>query len=274
MTAIMKKAVCLSGYFSSKALQRSGGEDVAIRGHNYIREKIIDEHTDVFIHTWDKPNYDLIKFLYKPKRIELQSPYSFESELKEFDVEWFGKSPGIYSGNTIFRDLSMNFSRKRSMELIDDDYDCVIMARFDLGQRGKEWKQKYYATNFNFADVFDKRCLYSGFWDQLNHGFCEQWLYGGQKVMKNVMSIYDKLFDYYQPNSKYTQSVTEGWFDSNSVNDFSNEMLKSAHERVSPSNWKTFPKWGCIDNHKTYKWHIKEVGLYDTCKFVDITGDE
>ena len=137
----MRTALCLSGYFSSKVLQGAGDEDTAIRGFRYIRRKIIDDNTDVFIHTWDESNYELIKKLYDPKQIELEKPKSFEKELKEFDVEWFGQSPGIYSGNTIFRDLSMNFSRKRSVELIDDNYDRVIMARFDLGQRGKEWFQ-------------------------------------------------------------------------------------------------------------------------------------
>lgn len=269
----MKTALCLSGYFSSKVLQGAGDEDTAIRGFDYIKSKIIDDNTDVFIHTWDAPNYELIKELYKPKQIELEKPKSFEKELKEFDVEWFGHSPGIYSGNTIFRDLSMNFSRKRSVELIDDDYDRVIMSRFDLGQRGKEWVQQYYATNFSFADEFDPSCLYSGFWNQLNHGFCEQWLYGGHQVMKDMMTIYDRLFDYYQPDSAYVKSVTEGWFDSNMTDEFSNEMMKPVNQKVPSSQWKTHPKWGCVDNHKTYKWHSREVGLYDTCKFTDITGE-
>jgi hypothetical protein len=91
--------------------------------------------------------------------------------------------------------------------------------------------------------------------------------------MKDMMTIYDRLFDYYQPDSAYVKSVTEGWFDSNVVDDFSNEMMKPVNEKVPSTQWKVFPKWGCVDNHKSYKWHIRELGLYDTCKFTDITGE-
>ncbi len=52
----------------------------------------MDENTDVFIHTWDEVNFELIKKLYQPKQIELQKQKSFEKELNDIDVDWFGQS--------------------------------------------------------------------------------------------------------------------------------------------------------------------------------------
>lgn len=268
----MKTALCLSGYLSSPVLQRTGGIDVAMRGHQYINERIMDENTDVFIHTWDEVNFELIKKLYQPKQIELQKQKSFEKELNDIDVDWFGQSQ--YSGASIPRDLSMNFSRKKSVELIDDDYDRVVLARFDLGQRGKEHRPRYCAANFRFNDEFDSKSLYSLFWDEFNHGFPDHWFYSGQKVIEKISSLYDKLFEYYQPESDFVQSVTQGWFDSNSADDYSNEIFKPQDQKTPFTQRKVFPKWACIDNHKTYKWHIKQMELYDTCKFIDCSSED
>ncbi len=266
----MKTALCLHGYFSGSNLLRSGGDDVAYKGHEYIREKIIDENTDVFIHTWDVDNQNTIKDLYKPTEIIVEKQNEFTEELKSFDELFFGESPGMYSGNTIFRGLSFHNSRKKSIELVPDDYDRVVVARFDLGQRGKEHVAAgpYFATNFNFHDEYDPNFIYSAYWDQLNHGYADHWFYSGVENMRKVATLYDRLFDYYQPDSDYVKSVTTGWFDSSAFDQFGNMMLSD--EEDNPLRRMVYPPWGCIDNHKVYKWHFKETGLYERSKFVDI----
>ena len=167
-------------------------------------------------------------------------------------------------------DFVSNADTRSENEIKNDfSYDCVVMARFDLGQRGKEYSQKYYATNFNFNEMLDMSYIYSAFWDQLNHGFADHWFFSNSKNMDVVSSLHDNLLDYYSPSSKYVKNVTTGWPDSDSCNDFSNEFFNQG----SLLNKKIWPLNACIDNHKLYKWHFINTGLYKVCKFIDITED-
>ena len=70
--------------------------------------------------------------------------------------------------NNCFKGLSFSYSRQQSIKLkklYEEEnnfkYDCVVVARFDIGQRGKEHRQKYYATNINFDTDLDMNFLYS-----------------------------------------------------------------------------------------------------------------
>ncbi len=271
----MKVALCLHGYFKN-----AGGVEASIRGHDYITSKLLKYDVDTFIHSWDLENEDLVKSLYKPKHALFEKQIQFEEELKIVKQSDFfglqGEAPGMYKTNNTFKALSFLYSRKATMHLKKEyekdnkfKYDCVILARFDLGQRGKEHSQKYYATNFNFNPSLDMNFLYSAFWNQLNHGFADHWFYSNSKNMDKVSRLYDKVVEYYQLDSEYVEKVTNGWPDSNSYDDFSNEFFNS-HKCNSPKTW---PLWACIDNHKLYKWYFIDSGLYNKCKFIDITRD-
>ena len=272
----MKIALCLHGYFSN-----AGGVSASIKGHDYISRKLLQNHdVDVFVHSWDLNNKDTIERLYETKLSLFENQNSFESEIKLFDEKYFfgksGKAPGMYGTNNIFKALSFHYSRKEAVKLKtkfekDNDfkYDCVVLSRFDLGQRGKEHPQKYYATNFNFNSSLDMNFVYSAFWDQLNHGYADHWFFSNSDNINIVSSLYDKIFQYYQSNSDYVDAVTNGWPDSNSFDEFSNEFFQ---EKTS-EHLKTFPLWACIDNHKLYKWYFIDTGLYEKSKFIDITED-
>lgn len=273
----MKIALCLSGYF-----ENAGGVHASLRGHEYLKKKLLNEHdVDIFIHSWDLKNELLIRKIYPAKSIVFEEQRSFSEVVNNIDQKWFfgedNQAPGMYSGNNVFKGLSVSYSRMRSVELkyeYEKDnsfvYDCVIMARFDLGQRGKEHYQKYYATNFNFDPTLDMDYLYSVFWDQLNHGFGDHWFYSSSENMDIVAGLHEKIVEYYQPDSQYVNAVLNGWPDSNLHNQFSNEMLK---DDSKSDNLITWDRWACIDNHKIYKWHFINTGLYEKCKFVDCTRD-
>ena len=277
----MKTALCLHGYFDNKNQFRPGGESVAISAYNYIKEKIIDNpalvEVDIFVHTWDEENSKKIEELYEPKNIKVQKQKTFEEDLTKFDE--FPTPPGMYAGNTIERGLSIHYSRTESIALKSlhekenkMKYDCVIVGRFDMGQRGKEHPQKYYVTNFNFDEEYDQNYLYCADWDQFNWGIPDHWFYGGSEVMDTVGSLYHKLPNYYNLNSDYVKAVTLGWPDSNAKNEFSNEMKKEDKDK-NKEPLAIFPVWGAIDNHKVYKWHLIQTGLYNKIKTVDITED-
>ena len=275
----MRIALCLHGYFAN-----AGGTDASERAHKYILRKLLDKHNvDVFVHTWDTPaNQKKIIDLYGPEKMEAEEQNDFAEELTKFDEDWFNekfdRSKTMYSTNTIFRGLSFLYSRKRAIEIKREyeedngfEYDCVVLARFDLGTRGKEHYQIYYATNINFDKRLDMNYLYSAYWNQLNHGYADHWFYSNSKNMDIVGGLYDRVFQYYQTDSDYVKAVTEGWPESNAQDEFSNERLKEPEERTG--NLKTFERWGCIDNHKLYKWDFMQTGLHTKSKYIDITRD-
>ena len=183
----------------------------------------------------------------------------------------------MYKGNSPFQTLSFLYSRKRVIEIKNSyeksaglEYDVVILARTDLGTRGKEHPQVYYVTNINFDPTSDMTRLHAAYWNQMNWGYADHWFYGNKDVMNLVGSAYDKVGEFYQPDSDYVESITSGWIDSNASDPFSNEQLKKASDRSK--NLMTFDKWQCIDNHKFYKWYFLKCGLYEDTKFMDITG--
>ena len=268
----MKIALCLSGYFKN-----SGGLRDSIAGKQYIDRKILSKYdTDVFIHSWDLENQKKVKDLYKPTSSTFEEQLSFQDELELLNEEYFFGKHGAYYSNSMFKTLSVSYSRKMSIDLKSQyekdngfEYDCVIMTRFDLGQRGKEYPQKYYATNFNFNPSLNMEYLYSAYWDQFNHGFPDHWFFSNSENMAKVASLHDKLSEYYGKNSEYINRVTTGWPDSDANNEFSNELFST----IKSKNLKKWPINGCIDNHKLYKWHFINTGLYEKCHFIDITED-
>ncbi len=267
----MKIALCLNGYFSNS-------EKVfdASKGHSYISKKLLDKYdVDVFIHSWDLANKEKILKLYSPVSSVFEEQKDFSEELSSLDEDYFFKN-GAYYNNNMFKTFSVSYSRKMSVKIKKEHeaknnfkYDCVVMSRYDLGQRGKEHRQKYYATNFNFNKDLNMDYVYSAFWDQLNHGFADHWFFSNSQNMDDLSCLHDKLVEYYKPESEYVKKVTEGWPDSNSYNEFSNEFFNP----TKSSKLKTWPLNACIDNHKLYKWYLIDSGLYDVCKFIDITED-
>ncbi len=273
----MRIALCLHGYFAN-----AGGIQASVDGQEYISRKLLNRHdVDVFIHSWDLPNKELVLSLYKPTTHLFEQQQQFEDKLANINQsKFFGednKAPGMYHINTVFKGLSFLYSRKIAVELKkkyeeenDFEYDCVVLARFDLGQRGKEHAQKYYATNFNFDPTLDMKYVYSAFWNQLNHGYADHWFFSNSKNMDTLSRLFDSVEEYYQPDSEYTNKVTDGWPDSNAYNEFSNEFFLEKKSLTL----KKFPLWGCIDNHKLYKWYLMDTGLYEKSRFVDITEDK
>ena len=101
-------------------------------------------------------------------------------------------------------------------------------------------------------------------WVQTNAGYADQWFYSNQENMIKFVGFYDKSLDYFKPKSEYEKAITNGWFDSNAKNEFSNEILKS----VKSENLLKYPRWQMINNHIMHKWFMKDVGIYDKSKFV------
>jgi hypothetical protein len=111
----MKIALCLSGKARSSMFCYSYIYDAFMNnGHD----------VDVFIHSWD----DCRVFdLYRPKKLEINSDKeALNTLLPMLDLS------GIKIEGNVQNNVLMYYSIKKCFDLIDDEYDVVIRARFDL----------------------------------------------------------------------------------------------------------------------------------------------
>jgi len=277
----MKIALCLHGYYNNREDSESGDN-----GFKYISEKFLTKYdTDVFVHSWEPHLENYIKILYTPIYSTFEKQINFEDEMKEnkisqeyFDQN-FNRNNSPYAACKISSTLSFLNSRKKSLNLafLHEEkkkfkYDAIIVARFDLGQRDKFGKWKYYVSQVNFDPSFEMDYVYSAMWDQLNAGYADQWFYSSSDNMKVLSKAYDDALLDFQPGSRYEYAVTEGWPDSVQYdggfydpNQFTNEKLKSWKLEIPLMK---YPLWQCVNNHIYYKWFFINNNLYNKSRFV------
>lgn len=268
----MKIALCLYGYFNNKADSSAG-----MKGYEYIKEHILKyENVDVFVHSWDLENSQKILDLYKPVEFTFDEQVDFDKRAKIHGVyqdlidENFDRASTIYNGCTI--QASLSFFESRAMSLGNKSfheiqngfrYDVVITARFDLGHRSG-FHRRYNVSHINFDPTLDMNYLYSSMWMQLNAGYADQWFYSNSWNMDLFMLMGSHFLKDSLLFSDYHKALTNGWFDSNADDEFSNERLKTE----KTNNLMKYPTWQMINNHLYHKWFLKNVGLYDKSKFL------
>lgn len=111
----MKIALCISGKPRSSMFC-----------YPYIYDAFMNnEHqVDVFIHSWDECR---VLDLYKPKKLEMNS----DSDVLNMLLPMLDLN-GIKIEGNVQHNILMYYSIKACFDLIDDEYDIIIRARFDL----------------------------------------------------------------------------------------------------------------------------------------------
>lgn len=277
----MKVALTLNGYFSSRS--DTGSIKVGELASSYIKKSIIDKvdgDVDVFIHSWDLQNKDLVLDLYQNnvRKYVFEEQKDFSDELLKVDEEWLlsdstpppnGEPREMYENCRLNIFFSYLYSRKEAIllkkkyeEENNFKYDCVFVGRFDLGFRGKEHYQPFYPTDVYFDPQSDMKKIWTPFWLQFNAGFADHWWYSNSENIDIISTWYDRSFEYFQKDSPYVRSMTTGWFDSNREDIFSNEVFKQPDRREK--NLMTHPRYMSISTHHNSKWFLKDVGLYSS----------
>jgi hypothetical protein len=274
----MRVALCLYGFYNNRSDQNAGD-----KGYKYIQDKIYNEckkhgaKLDVFFHCWELDLESKLLDQYKPKVHQFENPHGFneiviKNGINEEKInEGFDRKNTIYEQCKVSSSLSFFYSRTRALEFAikysndgEFEYDCVIAARFDLGQRSGIHKG-YNVSLMNFDLSLDMNNIYSAMWKQLNAGLADQWFFSNQENMKKLAKMYElSIKDYFQLGSKYEIAITRGWVDSNSDDQFSNEVLKKEKSK----NLVKYPRWQMINNHILHKWHFINVGLYSKSKYI------
>ncbi len=92
----------------------------------YIYDAFINnEHqVDTFIHSWDMCR---VIDLYNPKKLEINS----DKAALDMLIPMLNLN-GIEIAGNVYHNTLMYYSIKKCFDLIDEDYDIVIRARFDL----------------------------------------------------------------------------------------------------------------------------------------------
>lgn len=271
----MRIALCLYGYFNNREDENAG-----MKGYEYIKNTILKHgNVDVFVHSWDLKNRDLILDLYNPKHEEFEFQTNFVPVLKknygvdqELIDQGFDRNSTIYHQCTLQSSFSFFTSRSNSillkMEVEQEEkftYDVAIVARYDLGHRSR-MHMGYNVSEMNFDPNADMNYIYSAMWQQLNAGYADQWFYSSSENINILRHFGTYGVVDFKVGSDYNKALNNGWFDSNTSNEFSNERMKPVEQRSK--NLMKYPTWQMINNHLYHKWFFQKVGLYEVSKFV------
>jgi hypothetical protein len=259
----MKIALCLFGY--PRGSSTYAGDAYKLK-FEHLRDQVMVHNPDVFIHSWDTELEEEILDIFNPVESIFQEQISFEKEKAKLDLSRFSGSR-----QDIFKTLSFFYTRFKSNELKikhekenNFKYDCVVTSRFDVGYHNHGLNKTSY---IKFNKDYDMNYVYSAWWRQINAGPSDHWFYGNSKNIDTVCNIYEHVIGYLKKDSDYVNTMMNGWFDSNSSEEFSNEFLKD----VKSNNLVKYPEHYCLNNHCLYKWHLNVNNLWnkDTCKFLN-----
>mgnify|MGYP001812543692 CR=1 FL=1 len=210
----MKIALALSGYFDSKRDSSSLGLD----GFNHIKNRILDNNNvDVYIHSWDLENRNVIEDLYGPwiKESVFEEQINFKPAFYDNELD---KYP-IRQGVTMFWNVfSQFYSIQQTFKLIEEHYDVAIKARFDLGRINRQSSGPFNRNNpyavqcINFDSSLDMSQIYMAKWQQSyldNEGPADMWFYSGWENMQNFCRLYDIARSDVRYNSEYAKWAIE-----------------------------------------------------------------
>jgi hypothetical protein len=194
----MKIAICFYGKFTGR--NKRGKIQGFKKGVKFLRHNILTEETDVFFHGWDdnsKESKKLLKSL-TPKRYVLEKQIVFDHPYKHYNfVEEGPWNTKDYLNNN----YSRFYSLMKSVELVDESYDLILISRFDT--------IFYEPIPFHLLDPSN---FYVSNWhlNSLGFGFNDCWFISGSKIMKEYAKLYLHLDSYFEiKNSNYVNFLRE-----------------------------------------------------------------
>jgi hypothetical protein len=273
-------ALCLYGYYSNK-----GGDNLNETSYiydNIINKIIPDNNLDIFIHSFDIKNKENILKKYPTvKKYIIEPQIDFDSKLSAENIEFVNilkANPGNIEN--YFSTLSMFYSKKQSILMTDDTYDCIILTRHDIGIRQKSINAtKDYLEEFGnacdlffnysyFSDIVNNDYIISSYWQQLNAGPSGYYFIANYKNMVILSNMYDYIInEAFKIDSNYCKTLND-WPDSNFYDQYSNEMLKNNNHKDNTIKRSSYLINYASNNHLLLKYYFIITGLYNKCKFL------
>ena len=205
MVSDMKVALCLHGLFDSTTDKSSSG----INGYEYIKKHTLDVYdTDVYIHSWETDNANMIESMYNPKKCIFEEQIDFTPLINKKQLNLLKGTPR--SPHSI---LSHFYSIQKSFKQLyaepTEIYDIVIKARFDLGQINRETSPyhveciKIESNNLNKINM----ASWPDEW-MLNEGPPDMWFYSNFENMKLFTKIYDSVENYMTIGTPFSDNIS------------------------------------------------------------------
>jgi hypothetical protein len=227
----MKIALCLHGYFNSQKDLSSFGED----GYKHIEKHIFKyENVDVYIHTWDLKNKEIIEKLYGKfiKKAIFEPQIDFKPLYNQNGLSYLP-----HHGTPFWNAFSQYYSVQKSIELMIEseiNYDVVIKARFDLSRINRRNVNAIPVQCINFDPNLDMNIFYMADWGYLEkEGPADMWFYSN----KENMSKFSKIFDILSNDIKANNTEYQLW---------------AGHDRG-----------GIVNTVRGWKWFMIKTGLWD-----------
>lgn len=173
----MKIALCFSG--QARSYQA---------GYEYYKKNLLDDYeVDVYIHTWDNPDFgkqlfDDLNILYRPKNIVIQSPIAEPwIDIKYPNTPNPEKYPSRFS-------YSMFYSMNAVSNMIQEEYDWVIKSRTDYALN-----VKIPFETLDNSKLYIPNCRMVPTKDFGN----DQFAFSSQENMMKYMTTFDNIDEYY-----------------------------------------------------------------------------
>jgi hypothetical protein len=165
------------------------------KSYEYLEKNILKENVDIFLHGWDDdPNQSQkLLDLYKPKKFILEKQIEFDHPYQHYNFV----PDGLWNTKDYLNsDYSRFYSIKKSIELVDDDYDLVLLTRYDT----------IFFQVFPFESMSSQN-FYVSHWSHNNYGlgFQDAWFISGLEIMRKWSLIFDRLDEYFEMGSQYIE---------------------------------------------------------------------
>lgn len=251
----MRIALCLSGYFNGRRFKSTGTE-----GFKYLYNILKGTNADVFLHSWDVKHEKEIISLYNPLYYIFEDQRNFKEVIRlnslgnGVNIDWLSDAMSYAYGRSNSIKLKMEYARMNNIY-----YDWTIMTRFDLGIHAE-------IAKLTFDSTLDNNFVYLKWWDQLNNGVPEQWLYSNSENMNLFSNLYNNYLEYFKDSSNYYKTLGS-WPQWNSFKIYDKNNMESCLEN-------TIEKYGIVlhehaaNNHVLYKYFIIEQNISDKLRFL------
>lgn len=119
----MKKCIVLSGQYRTFDKTKEN-----------IKKFIDANELDVYCHLWsmNPKEIDAVKYALTPKAIFCEDWEKYKDTFDDIESRVKSFNPKNAPGDRIAGNASMNFSRKRAFDLIQEEYDILVYCRYDI----------------------------------------------------------------------------------------------------------------------------------------------
>jgi len=116
----------------------------------YFKNIITNYNTDVYLHFWEDGEYESVLNVYDPKKYISVKPFSFKEYKNGVDSpdDPLARPIQPYDVAGNYTSLPMFYGWQTVHSLLEEEYDCIIKSRYDIG-----WESPIDLTKFDLSKI-------------------------------------------------------------------------------------------------------------------------